>query len=168
MTVRLENLVGALAMRVTDDIEDQGPEILDKTVSAPGSAITTIALHPGISIRWLSSALMLSHPGTVRLVDRLVAAELVERQAAQSDGRAVSLHLTAKGDTLAKQLLARRGDRIAALLQSLSESEKRQLEQIAEKLLVATYAGAATAVRTCRWCDGDACNDCPVDAAMGA
>ena len=168
MTSRLENLVGALAMRISDEIEDLGPRILNGSVAAPASALTTIGLHPGISIRWLANGLTLSHPGTVRLVDRLVQTGLVERRAAEKDGRAVSLWLTKKGNDVCQSLLERRGHSLAGLLKSLTDKERAQLERIAVKLLTASYAGEAMAVRTCRWCDGEVCTDCPIDAAMEA
>lgn len=155
-------------MRISDEVEDLGPPILEGSVAAPASALTTIGLHPGISIRWLSHGLTLSHPGTVRLVDRLVQAGLVERRSAEEDGRAVSLWLTEKGNDVCKSLLDKRGHSVAGLLKSLTNQERTQLEHIAEKLLTASYVGEAMAVRTCRWCDGEVCTDCPIDAAMEA
>lgn len=155
-------------MRIRDEVEDLGPPALDGKVAAPASALTTIGLHPGISIRWLSHGLMLSHPGTVRLVDRLVDAGLVARRTAEEDGRAVSLWLTDKGNEVCQSLLKKRGRSVAGLLKSLTDKERTQLERIAEKLLSASYVGEAMAVRTCRWCDGEACTDCPIDAAMEA
>lgn len=168
MRDRLVNLVGALAARIGDRVEDIGQASMGEGVAAPASALTTIQLHPGITIRWLSHALTLSHPGTVRLVDRLVAAGLIEKRSSEDDGRAVSLWLTKEGNAVSQAVLDRRNQSLNTILKCLTDGERSQLERIADKILKSSYVDEALAVRTCRWCDGEACTDCPIDAAMEA
>lgn len=168
MSKRLENLVGALATRIGDELQDLGNSTLAGSVAAPASALTLIGHNPGITIRWLAHGLMLSHPGTVRLVDRLVDGGLIKRRSAKEDGRAVSLWLTKKGSGVSQTLLNQRDRSISELLMCLTDKERSQLEHIAEKLLKTSFSGETMAVRTCRWCDGEACSDCPIDAAMQA
>src|SRR5687768_6517652 len=96
------NVLGAFSVAVTDRVRaDSG-----------GSAL--LALHTwlaGASIDRLARVLELSHSGTVRLVDRLAAAGLLERLGGP-DGRAVALQLTERGHAEAERLQA---DRLARL-----------------------------------------------------
>ncbi|RYF54490.1 MAG: MarR family transcriptional regulator, partial [Comamonadaceae bacterium] len=81
---KLVNLFGALALAVADDLlaeaQKQAPE--------PGPAAAAVSLlrhEPGMSIDQLRRGLSLSHPGAVRLVDRLAGDGLVERQISTRD-----------------------------------------------------------------------------------
>ena len=61
--------------------------------NSSAAALNIIAYYEGCTNARLAKALCLSHPATVRLVDKLEAEGLVESRDA-ADGRAVSLHLT--------------------------------------------------------------------------
>jgi DNA-binding MarR family transcriptional regulator len=58
-----------------------------------------------MSIDALRSGVGLSHPGAVRLVDRLAARGLVARRASADDGRRVALHLTRAGEAMAASIM---------------------------------------------------------------
>lgn len=62
------------------------------------SALALLSHKPGLSIGMLAVGVGLSHPGTVRLVDRLAAEGLIERREHLTDGRARALYLTAAGE----------------------------------------------------------------------
>ena len=96
------------------------------------AAIVVLGYAPGLSVELLRQVLDLSHPGTVRLINRLEEEGLVERRKA-ADGRAVALHLTRKGGALRKKLIDRRLDTL--------EMAKH---------------------RICRLCAVRLCSDCPI------
>jgi hypothetical protein len=90
---RTANLLGALALTLTDSV---GAALGDEVGVAGTDAAALITLHnyaEGESLDLLRSALGLSQPGMVRLVDRLERRGLLRRQRAKRDARAISLRL---------------------------------------------------------------------------
>ena len=162
---RLLNTFGALALATSDAIRRSA-----QTDVAHGgetaAALNLIGHAPGLHIDELASGLSLSHPGTVRLVDRLVADGLIERRVAAADRRAVELHLTRAGTRLRRTMLGGRRTATAELLAPLTARERAELEAIAIKLLRANVQTEADALGTCRFCDERACSDCPVNEAL--
>lgn len=164
---KIENVVGAMAVALSDSLhfgtQAQAPE--------PGPAAAAIALlgnEPGLTIEQLRRALRLSHPGTVRLVDRLAEEGLVERKASVEDRRAVALHLTSAGKASCTSILTARRASIAGALQSLDDGERETLGRIAEKLLGSLVQDANQAYQVCRLCDRQVCKACPVEGALEA
>lgn len=155
----LANLLGALATMVSDGVTSAvaaPPEVLgDQT------ALALIAKYPDCTIQDLRDPLGLSHSGCVRLVDRLVAADLVERRAAE-DGRAVALRLTRRGRTMAAAQVVRRADGLRQLVDVLTDHEREALGQIASRLLAGGTPTPRAAGKTCRLCDYAACVECPM------
>ncbi len=161
----LENVVGALALALSDamlrEAQGQAPE--------PGSAaaaINLVAAEPGLTIERLRRALGLSHPGTVRLVDRLVADGLMRRTPSARDRRAVALHVTEAGEASALAIRQARRRSLAAALQVLTAEEQATLALLVRKLLGGLVGSEDEAYAVCRLCDHDACTDCPVDLAL--
>lgn len=78
---RLVNLLGATALGITDaacgDVASDNS--LDTTAAA--ALVTMLDLARSSSVRRLSQLIGLTHSGSVRLVNRLVTAGLVERAA---------------------------------------------------------------------------------------
>ncbi len=159
------NLLGALALVLTDDMRAAVEERATRGANAP-AAIVSIGWAPGETIDTLSQTLGLSHSATVRLIDRLVADGLVERRRG-ADGRSAALYLTAAGRRCRKSSLAARRSVLAAALASLSDDEQRQLSQITEKILNAVTRNRTHADHICRLCDESVCplQTCPVEAA---
>ncbi len=82
---RLINLLGALATGVADRV--RGAALDGTTFGGETAAALVVVGHtPGLSINQLGRVLRLSHPGTVRLVDRLANAGHVARSLAPHDG----------------------------------------------------------------------------------
>jgi DNA-binding MarR family transcriptional regulator len=78
---------------------------------------------------------LLSQPALSRLVDRLVARGLVERQADLADGRGVRLSLTEAGRHWQRRIGGRHAlSVIRAVTAALDPEEMRQLERICRKL----------------------------------
>jgi MarR family transcriptional repressor of emrRAB len=163
--LRTANLLGALAVAVGDIVLDAARQ--EAAGPSTAAAIVRIGTHPGPSIDFLSRVLQLSHSATVRLVDRLQADGLVQRQRSarggNGDRRLVALHLTEPGKQRLMSLLGRRYNRLQPLLNMLSESDRAQLAGIMEKLL-SGLAHQHHLPHICRLCDSTACASagCPV------
>lgn len=164
---RIENIVGALALALSDailhDAQEKAPE--------PGPAAAALVLlghDPGMTIERLRRALGLSHPGAVRLVDRLVADGLVVRVPSRRDRRAVALHLTEAGAAGCAAILAARQDGLAKALAGLGAEELATFGALAEKVLRRLVRDPDHAYAVCRLCNLPACDDCPVDDELRA
>ena len=161
---KTENLVGALSLALADDllrvVQSEAPS------TSPAAAIALVGHAPGLTIDQLSRALQLSHPGTVRLVDRLVRDGLVKRARSTSDGRAVSLTLTETGKTVTARILSSRQSALARALSFLSVPDREALGRIAETMLRSMVRDVDHAFSVCRLCDTAVCTDCPVETEM--
>lgn len=155
------NLLGALTRALSDRIEAG----LRKNLNRPGeaaAAVIFLGYTPGISVEILRQVLSLSHPGTVRLIDRLSEDDLVQRRKSE-DGRAVALHLTPKGESLRARLLGSRNDVLEIALQGLSEDERATFGQLIAKILVALPETELDKHHICRQCSVKLCSsDCPI------
>lgn len=164
--MRDTNLVGALAVAIGDAIT-RAAEAAAPEPGPAAAALKLIAHLPGMSIDALRIGVGLSHPGAVRLVDRLAARGLVERRSSAEDGRRVALHLTAQGETAAADIAQGRHEAIAQALAALPAAEREAFIGTTEKLLAALVAGPDDALRVCRLCDENVCTRCPVDICLG-
>lgn len=160
MTDRTTNLLGATALAITDRIGEQMRGLLDRSGEA-GAAIIVLGYAPGLSVEILRQVLGLSHPGAVRLIDRLEDDGMVERRSA-TDGRAVALHLTAQGTELRGQLMQRRLDMLEAALDGLCGDERVLLGQLLTKVLSNLPESEMAKHRICRLCAVRICKDCPI------
>lgn len=165
--MRDANLVGALALAISDSItvatDAAAPE------RGPAAAALLLIAHlPGMSIDALRTGVALSHPGAVRLVDRLQSDGLIERRASCEDGRRVALHLTPAGAAAAGQISLQRLGAVAGALAALAPEERAQFTRTCESLLAALVSCPADALRICRLCDETVCRACPVDARLVA
>jgi DNA-binding MarR family transcriptional regulator len=162
---RCRNIFGAFALMISDDIvratSSRAPE-----AGPTASALALLAHEPGLSIRTLAAGVGLSHAGTVRLVDRLVAEGLIERRGHATDGRTRSLYLTAAGRRASTKVLNARDKVIAEGLAVLSNEELALLSALSERVLRARLQSFEHAYRVCRLCCHDACEDCPIDAEL--
>jgi MarR family transcriptional regulator, negative regulator of the multidrug operon emrRAB len=158
------NLLGAVALAVADRIEAAARSILNHAGETP-AAVVVIGYGLGPSNEKLRRILGLSHPGSVRLIDRLVADGLVERRQGQ-DKRAIALHLTRKGTRLREELLQGRLAAIRPLLIPMTKQEQDSLAVLLHKLLASMDTTDAQRCNICRLCDDRVCIDCPIPAAF--
>jgi DNA-binding MarR family transcriptional regulator len=159
----LLNVFGALALAVSSDLETQLERKASLSTTA-SAALLAIAQHPGESIDVLSRVIQLSHSGTVRAIDRLVAAGFVMR-APGSDARSVGLTVTESGRERAQLLKQTRQDCLEEYVARLSPIEREQLRRLCHKLLTNTASTPTEARTVCRLCDESVCFDkgnCPV------
>lgn len=162
MTDRTSNLLGVVGLAVADRIEETARNVLSHAGETPG-ALVIIGYGFGPSIDRLRRTLGLSHPGTVRLVDRLVADGLVERREG-SDKRAVALYLSKRGEALREELLRGRLAAIRPLLKSLTAVEQETLAALLHKMLSFMETTDMERRKLCRLCDVRVCTNCPIPA----
>lgn len=163
--MKLENSVGALSLAIADAIhqstQKEAPE-----VGPAAAALALLGHEPGMSIERLRRSLGLSHPGAVRLVDRLVLEGVVERKQAKADRRAVALYLTTAGSANCASVLSVRQERIAHVLEVLDPAEREIFGRLTEKLLNSLVKDLDQAYSICRLCDPASCTNCPVANAL--
>jgi DNA-binding MarR family transcriptional regulator len=162
---RGDNLLGALALAVTDRMSDAVTAAADQSVT---SATALSALHHFLdapSVDLLRQVLGLTSSGTVRLLDRLEAAGYVTRGAGR-DARSTAITLTAAGREAAERVSAARAHLLEEALAVLSDDERATFEAIASKLLVGMMREPGAVRWTCRLCDTGTCRatpgDCPI------
>lgn len=159
---RTGNLLGALACAVVEQIET-GLKTHPNQNSTWFAALNLIGCFEGCSNNQLGQALGLSHPATVRLVDKLEAKGHVTSAPGQ-DRRAVALHLTSQGQTRIRQALAHRSQVLDTLVEHLPIDQRHALDAIADTLLTAITTSPVAGAHLCRFCDETSCeqNRCPV------
>ncbi|WP_247887395.1 MarR family transcriptional regulator [Azospirillum sp. SYSU D00513] len=161
-SIRDRNVFGAFALMLGDDIVRAASSFAPE--AGPAAAALALLDHePGLSIRTLAVGVGLSHAGTVRLVDRLVADGLVERRGHATDGRARSLHLTAAGEKASAAVLHARDQVLARGLATLSADELATLTALSERVLRACVRDVDHAYHICRLCGYASCADCPIE-----
>ena len=160
MSDRTANLLGAVGLAVADRIEAAAVDVMSRAGETP-AALIVIGYGLGPSNDQLRRILGLSHPGTVRLLDRLVADGLVERRQG-SDRRAVALFLTEPGHAAREALLADRLAAIRPLLSPLNKAEEEGLAALLSRMLAALPSSDLERCHLCRMCDDRVCNDCPI------
>ena len=168
MSRRLENLLGALAVGVSDAITS-AVEATTGHAGAMGAALATLAQEPGLGIEQLRVPLGRTQSATVRVVDQLVAEGYAERRPGQ-DQRCVAVFLTARGTRAASRVLASREQLLADAVSPLTPGERKALTGALEKVLDRITSDRAHADLICRLCDLAACPEraCPVElAALG-
>lgn len=158
------NVVGALSLALADDLLRAAQE--HAPLSGPAAAVALVSHAPGMTIDKLSRALGLSHPGAVRLVDRLVQDDLLKRGRSANDGRAAALTLTRSGRTMCRRILSSRRNALARALEILNPADRKTLARIAETMLRGMLKDVDHAFEVCRLCDPSACSECPVEAEI--
>jgi DNA-binding MarR family transcriptional regulator len=165
------NLLGALALVITDQVTGRIEDACAQTGAAPAalSALRHILTRP--SLDSLGQVLGLTPSGTVRLVDRLAAAGLITREPGP-DGRTRAITLTAAGRRAANRITSTRATYLGRLLSGLTEPELDDLHVLLGKVATAVVGAKDGGPWTCRLCDLNACGrsrgDCPTANAAGA
>ena len=115
--------------RLTADLEREG-------VSATGFSVLVVLVTAGgeLELRTLRARLRTSKANATEVVTTLEARGLVTRQRLQSDRRAASVAVTAKGEELVGRLFPDHTRRVADAFATLDDDEKRSLTSICRKL----------------------------------
>ncbi len=162
MINRTANLLGVVGLAVADRIQDTAREVLKHTGETP-AALVVIGYGLGPSNDQLRRILGLSHSGTVRLVDRLVADGLIERREGQ-DKREVALFVSKRGKALREEILKERLAVIRPLLKPLSTEEQETFATLLHKMLSSMETTDIERCTLCRLCDDRVCSNCPIPA----
>ena len=171
------NVLGALSLVVADQMSDAVAAAADQSLTAAAALSALEHFADGCSVDRLRRILGLTSSGTVRLVDRLVAAGDVRRREGP-DGRTTSIELTAAGRRAARRVTAARGGVLADALDDLSPAERADLDRLTARVLERVVRGklareASESTRwICRLCDMHACGRaegrCPAANAAAA
>lgn len=156
------NLLGVVGLAVADRIKDTARDVLNHVGETP-AAVVVIGYGMGPSNDELRGILGLSHPGSVRLVNRLVADGLVERRQGR-DKRAVALYLTKPGARIRKKLLKGRLAAVHPFMESFTNSEVETLTALLHKMLSTLETTDLERCTLCRLCDDSVCANCPIPA----
>jgi MarR family transcriptional regulator, negative regulator of the multidrug operon emrRAB len=163
------NVLGSLALAITSRINEEAERSAALGASAPSALVALDGYLTGQPIDALRRVLGITHSGTVRLVDRLVAAGLVERRVG-ADARSVAIYLTPRGRRTARRVLAAREAALEQVLSALSPAQREQLKPLLSAMLQGFDATPDTARRLCRLCDAERCGHgrgtCPVAAGL--
>jgi MarR family transcriptional regulator, negative regulator of the multidrug operon emrRAB len=162
---RTANLLGATALAVTD-LMVSGATAAAGVSASGAAALVVLASTPGLGVTELGRRVGLSQSAAARMVDSLVAADLVRREG--RPGRSVSVRPTARGTRTAARLLAARGEPLADLVAALDDRDREALERLLPTLLAALHARVGSTELVCRLCDRTACTaraTCPVGEA---
>ncbi|CAG7606809.1 MarR family winged helix-turn-helix transcriptional regulator [Actinacidiphila bryophytorum] len=106
-----------------------------------------VALHTRgpLSLSMLAAELDVQPSTAMRMIDRLVAAEMVTRSASPTDRRTSSISLTAKGRSTVLQATERRRAEIARIVDAMSPTQRHDL---IKALRAFTDAGSEPSVRS--------------------
>ena len=156
------NLLGVVALAVAGRIEISAREILKHFGETP-AALVVIGYDLGPTNDHLRRVLGLSHSGTVRLVDRLVADGLVKRSEGD-DKRTIALYATKRGKAVRERILKERLAEIRTFLEPLSEAEQESLFTLLHKVLSSLETSDMERRALCRLCDNRVCKNCPIPA----
>jgi DNA-binding MarR family transcriptional regulator len=164
---REANLLGALAVAVTDRMEVAVSRATGLSGSAAAALVTLGSPAGGTTLDALASALSLSHSGAVRVADRLVAGELVERRRGR-DQRSVDLALTPAGRRAVRRIHEARESACADLLALLTVDQRTALTAVQSAVLAGVDERPADTGWVCRLCDRHTCRHgrggCPVES----
>ncbi len=93
-------------------------------------ALTVLGENEGITQQALAGRLYVTKGNVSGLIDRLVAAGLVERRAIPGDRRSHALHITAEGRSMVAKGLAEQADFVGRTLGKLPEGDVVQLGRL--------------------------------------
>ena len=157
------NVLGAWALAVADAIHAATDTATGITGAAP-AALVAVAADPDMTIDDLRRALGLTHPGAVRLVDRLEGCGWLERRPGR--GRRIHLRLTTAGRRTHQRLLNARSEALTALTAPLNPGDLEKLAELIGPSLTAATADIDTLRHLCRLCRRPDCDPCPVAAGV--
>lgn len=168
-TDRTGNLLGALALAVTDKIRDVTAQAAGQGGMVP-AALVQVGSEAGQSIDHLRRRLGLSHSASVRVVMQMEAKGwLTKSRANEKDARMATLHLTIEGQAAMAQIVAQRRAFLQSLVGPLTGVEQERLTALLETILSRVIQTDDEAEQACRLCDLSSCpqDRCPTTPLSG-
>jgi DNA-binding MarR family transcriptional regulator len=96
--------------------------------------IAILSRKPGISQKALADILEIQPISAARLLDRLQAAEWIERRPDPDDRRAVQLHLTDKADPITKKIRAKAAETYKQAMTGISEEDQQKFFDVLTRM----------------------------------
>ena len=127
-SVRVRLAVARLARR----LRQEGGSPLSPTLQA---ALATIANHGPLTPSELAERERIQRPNATKIVARLEAGQLVTRTGAPADRRSSLISLSEDGRRLLAESRTRKDAYVAQRLEALTETERRTLADLLERLL---------------------------------
>jgi DNA-binding MarR family transcriptional regulator len=162
----MANVFGALALIVADQMADGTAAAAGRSDSAPAALAALYHFLDKPSVDLLRQVLGLTSSGTVRLLDRLAEAGLIERGPG-ADARSTAVSLTAAGRAAAEQVCDARSAVLDRALSALSPRERADFSALAAKMLVGMMRGPGAVRWMCRLCDTGICRGAPGGCPVG-
>jgi DNA-binding MarR family transcriptional regulator len=126
----LDTITDALltASRLLIAISARSIARVDETITIPQfRTLVILANHGPLNLATLAGLLDVQPSTTGRMVDRLVSADLIERNPHPRSRRELVVQLTARGRRVVSEVSARRRDEIARLVERMPPRERRGL-----------------------------------------
>jgi DNA-binding MarR family transcriptional regulator len=163
---RPANLLGALALVVSDQMADATAAAAGRSDSAPAALAALLHFLDRPSVDLLRQVLGLTSSGTVRLLDRLAESGYIEREEGP-DRRSTSVVLTERGDAVAREICQARTELLDRVLAPLTPRERAAFDRLAGKMLVGMMRGPGAVRWGCRLCDTGICRGAPGGCPVG-
>jgi DNA-binding MarR family transcriptional regulator len=96
-------------------------------------ALVLLSTRGRLAMGELAEAMRVHPSTTTRLVDRLDAKRMVRRQARDGDRRQITIQLTRRGKVVVDRVTAARRRSLAAIVECLSEHDRRTVERGMER-----------------------------------
>jgi DNA-binding MarR family transcriptional regulator len=124
-----------------------------------------IQRHEKCSIRHLAEGLGVSHPAAVKLVERLVRKELIERNESATDRRVVELKLSAHGRRCADHVRDQRARSLERIMAQLEGDDSDRLRRGLYAFVQAALDSEQTVNSVCLRCGVEHVGECLVSQA---
>ena len=163
---RTANLLGAFLTGLHDHMSERLEQESAITGDGP-AALVAIAYNEGRTVEFLRKTLTLSHSWTVRVVEKLEKAGLVQKKTG-TDKRAVALYLTDQGKRKVQGIVRARRRCLDEVLAALPVKDHKKLTIMLERMLAVLTGDDDSAEAICKLCEVDVCpqNRCPVTLAV--
>jgi len=165
---RTANLLGAFLTGLHDHMSVRLEQ--ESAISGDGpAALVAIAYNEGRTVEFLRKTLTLSHSWTVRVVEKLEKAGLVQKKTG-TDKRAVALYVTELGKRKVQGIVRARRRCLDEVLAAVPIKDHKKLTTMLERMLACITGDDDSAEAICKLCEVDVCpqNRCPVTLAVKA
>ncbi|MEI6418304.1 MAG: MarR family winged helix-turn-helix transcriptional regulator [Sphingomonadales bacterium] len=161
MDQKLAIMFAAISQRVVDVMNERTGALLAMG-NQEVAAMIIIGSESGLTAERLSTVLMMSHSGCLRLVERLMLAGYVDRHDGRNK-REKAIHLTELGAKMRTDLLSARQSAAWEILSHLDPAERNAMRTYILRMLDRMEPEGLGKDGLCRLCDRLACERCPAN-----
>lgn len=124
-----------------------------------------IQRHESCAIRELAEGLSVSHPAAVKLVERLVRKQLIERRESTTDRRVVQLSLSREGTDCVEYVRSQRARGMEQIVAQMEAGDAENLRRGLQAFVQAALVDAETVDAVCLHCGVEHVRECLVSQA---